>query len=203
MGIMNHLFRKKVNPDKQKFDQAYYLTFIGIIPEYFVDESGSLKGLPETWQATLLSYSFYIGLGGSLFEKKLAENLNSGAKQFENTSNLVMIGFNTIDETNHIDVGDLWAHSINYINNFMSLSSAETAGPNANMKLVKDRAPISGFTPGLIIGIKNPEFAKRLLEDAVTEKKYCDTEELIARIKYMKDITDEVMERLLKTRTGG
>jgi len=198
MGMLSNFFGNTGKAEKKKMDQIYYLTYIGVIPEYFVDESGLLKGPPDTWQVGLLSYSFYIGLGVSLYEKKLAQNLNCGAQQFRNTCDLCLIGFNTIEKTEHSVVGDLWDHSVNYLNNFMSLVSTETIGPKADMKLVKERAPLAGFTPGLIIGIEKTDFAVSLFEDAIKERGNCDRKELIDRINYMKYLTDEVMVRLGK-----
>jgi hypothetical protein len=158
-----------------------------------------LKGPPESWQRTLLSYSFYLGLGAVLLDRPLAFEHCQGAPLSSDTAHLVFSGFTAIEETTYTDPGSLWSHAVNYLYNFMSLTSPETIGPSADMKLVKERAPIAGFTPALRLGLENTKFGQALFADAIEEERNCDNEELVARLKWMKDFTDEVTVRVQKT----
>jgi len=96
----------------------------------------------------------------------------------------------------HDEEGSLWAHAVNYISNFMSMTSPETIGQNANEELVKQRAPMSGFIPGLRLCESDNTFAKQLFTDAYVEREVCDQEELLARISWMKQFVDDVMKQL-------
>ena len=52
--------------------------FLTLIPHYCCEEGGSLSGSPEFWQRNLLSYSFFFGLGVTIFNRPIAQYLLYG-----------------------------------------------------------------------------------------------------------------------------
>jgi len=189
----------EIKMDATKIKNTRYHIFLRLIPLYFEGESGVLQGPPESWQRTLLSYSFYLGLGAAILDRSLAVDLSKEATPW-GTTDLILRGFAQIEETPHTATGGLWDHAVSYLYNFMSLTSPETIGKSADMELVKERAPIFGFTPALRIGLDKAKFAQALFVDANDEEKHCGSEELIARLTWMKDMMDQVMGEFQKTR---
>ena len=178
-------------------ESNYLTTFLNLIPEYCVNEDGKLRGVPEEWQANVVSYSFYLGLCIGQLDKPLASRLISAMGDgIITTADLVLTGLDEVEKTTHNNIGELWRHAINFIGNFMSLTSSETVGENADQDLVRRRAPICGMVPALRIAQSNIDFAQDLYRDAVDERERCCEEELIARIEWMKDFVDEVIRPL-------
>lgn len=100
--------------DATKIKNTRYHIFLRLIPLYFEGESGMLKDPPESWQRTLLSYSFYLGLGAAILDRSLAVDLSKEATPW-GTTDIILRGFAEIEETPHTSTGSLWDHAVNLI----------------------------------------------------------------------------------------
>ncbi len=158
--------------------------FFILIPSYCEDEDGNFSGPPEFWQRNLLSYSFYLGLGLTIFNRELARNLLYGLT--EGPSKFVLFFLNETKKYCSSDKVEQWHFAVNVLTYFTQVASPETTGPDTNAVLLRARAPIAGFTPAIRLGLNDPDFAEVLFEGAVDEREKCDDEELIARIDWIK-----------------
>lgn len=158
--------------------------FLDFIPSYCEDEEGNLPGIPEFWQRNLLSYSFYFGLGLTIFNRELAQKLIYGLT--EGPSKFVLFFLNETKDYGSLNKVEQWNFVVNVLTYFTQKASPETTGPDADVALLRSRAPIAGFTPAIRLGLYDPEFAEALFEGAVDEKEKCDDEELIDRIDWIK-----------------
>ena len=175
-------------------NSRYLYAFVFLISEYCKGDNKHLDGRPENWWKMVISYSLYLRLGIYLFDEQLTRKLNDGMTQGTiDTSNTVLPGIDGVKMVEHKNEGEIWSHTVNYISNFMSIRSPETMGENANEDLVKQRAPWSGFIPGIRLFDFDSEFAKHLFNDAQIERQLCDEEELKARIDWMKRFVDEAI----------
>ena len=159
--------------------------FLILIPFYYANEDGTFPGLPEYWQRNLLSYSFYLGLGITIFKRDLGFNLLYGST--EGCSREVLFWLNEAKNSGCQDKVQQWHYAINVLSVFTEGYSPETTGPNADAKLVRERMPIAGLTPAIRLGLNDPEFAKQLFEGGIDEREKCDDEELAGRIEWMKE----------------
>ncbi len=167
-----------------KFNEQFVGGIITLIPDYCYQGDRKLPGLPEFWQRNILSYSFYFGLGLTIFDRQLAQNLLYGL--VEGPSRYVLFWLNEVSKHDHPDPFSLWIHAINVLTVFTSRASPETTGPDADEELVKQRAPIAGLTPAIRLGLNDPKFARALFQGALDEKEKCGDEELAERIKWIK-----------------
>ena len=167
-----------------EFNEQFVVGILTLIPDYCCQEDRKLPGPPEFWQRNILSYSFYFGLGLTIFDRHLARTLLYGL--VEGPSRYLLFWLNEVNAHNHPDLFSLWTHAINLLTVFTSRASPETTGPDTNEELVKQRASISGFTPAIRLGLTDPEFARALFQGALDEKEKCGDEELAERIKWIK-----------------
>ena len=159
--------------------------FFTLIPYYYVREDGTFPDPPEFWQRNLLSYSFYFGLGVTIFNRHFAQYLLYGLT--EGPSKVVLLLFNEVKGVGYSDKVQQWHHAVNLLTVFTGDHSPETTGPDADKELVRERMPIAGLTPAIRLGLNDPELAEALFEGAVDEKEKCGDEELVARIEWMKE----------------
>jgi hypothetical protein len=159
--------------------------FLILIPFYHANEDGTLPNSPEYWQRNLLSYSFYLGLGITIFKRDIAFYLLHGAT--EGCSREALFWLNEVKKSGCQDKVQQWHYAINVLSVFTEGYSPETTGPNADAKLVRERIPIAGLTPAIRLGINDPEFAKQLFEGGIDEREKCNDEELAGRIEWMKE----------------
>jgi len=169
---------------KPKDYELYVDSFLTLLPEYCCEEDGKLPGPPEFWQRNVLSYSFFFGLGITIFDKEFAKNLFYGLT--EGWSKLALFWLNEVQKSDHEDSTHLWGHAVNVLSIQTAATSPETVGLDANEKLVKQRATIAGFTPAIRLGLNDPEFAQALFDGAVDERENCDDENLVGRINWIK-----------------
>ncbi len=168
-------------PDDYEQYADYFLT---VIPRYYCEEDGSLSGPPEFWQRNILSYSLYLGLGVTIFDRPYAHKLLHGLNKEWIGSALCWL--DEVGRTDHGDNAQLWNHAVNVLAFFAGQVSPEAAGSDADEESVKQETPIAGFAPAIRLGLNNPEFAEALFEGAVNEQENCDYDNLIARIDSMK-----------------
>jgi len=148
---------------------------------------------------TAYTYSLYLGLGIGVLDTKLGERLLDGMTEgVREVSDFALTGLDEVRQATHAIKGDKWTHAVQFLSNFMSLTSPETTGETADDELVKQRAPICGLIPALRLSVESPNFANDLYEDAIHEQQRCDAEELLARIEFMKEFMDGVAEELIK-----
>ena len=159
--------------------------FLILIPFYYANEDGTFPGPPEYWQRNLLSYSFYLGIGMTIFKRDLAFNLLY--RSTEGCSREVLFWLNEVKNSGCPDKVQQWHYAINVLSVFTGEYSPETTGPNADAKLVRERMPIAGLTPAIRLGLNDPEFAKQLFEGGIDEREKCDDKELAGRIEWMKE----------------
>ena len=159
--------------------------FLVLTPYYHANEDGTFPGAPEYWQRNLLSYSFYLGLGITIFNRNLAFYLLYGLT--EGPSKGVLFWLNEVKNSSYSDKVQQWHHAVNLLTVFTGYQSPGTTGPDADKELVRERMPIAGLTPAIRLGLNDPEFAKELFEGGVDEKENCPDDELIARIEWMKE----------------
>ena len=167
-----------------EFNEQFVVGILNLIPGYCCQEDRKLPGLPEFWQRNILSYSFYFGLGLTIFDRQLARDLLYGL--VEGPSRKLLFWLNEVSKHDHPDLFSLWVHAINLLTVFTSIVSPETTGPNADERLAKERGAIAGFTPAIRLGLSDPEFAGALFQGALDEKEKCGDVELIERIKWIK-----------------
>jgi len=159
--------------------------FFTLIPYYYVQEDGTFPDPPEFWQRNLLSHSFYLGLGVTIFNRNFAQYLLYGLP--EGPSKVALLLFSEVKRVGYSDKVQQWHHAVNALTHFTEVVSPETTGPDADAELVRERMPIAGFTPAIRLGFNDPEFAEALFEGAVDEKEQCGDEELVARLEWMKE----------------
>ena len=167
-----------------EFNEQFAVGILKLIPDFCCQEDCKLLGLPEFWQRNILSYSFYFGLGLTIFDRQLARDLLYGL--VEGPSRKLLFWLNEVSKHDHPDLFSLWVHAINLLTVFTSIVSPETTGPNADERLAKERGAIAGFTPAIRLGLSDPEFAGALFQGALDEKEKCGDVELIERIKWIK-----------------
>ena len=158
--------------------------FLSLIPSYCEDKEGKFLGTPEFWQRNLLSYSFYFGLGLTIFNRELAQKLIYGLT--EGPSKFVLFFLNETKDYGSLNKVEQWHFAVNVLTYFTDKASPETIGPDPDAGLLRSRAPRAGFTPAIRLGLNDPEFAEVLFEGAVDEKEKCDDDELIDRIDWIK-----------------
>ena len=159
--------------------------FFKLIPYYYAREDGTFPDPPEFWQRNLLSYSFYLGLGVTIFNRQLAQYLLFGLT--EGPSKVALLLFSEVKRVGCPDKVQQWHHAVNVLTYLTETISPETTGPDADAELVRERMPVAGLTPAIRLGFNDPEFAGALFEGAVDEKEKCGDEELVARIEWMKE----------------
>ena len=159
--------------------------FLILIPFYHVNEDGTFPSSPEYWQRNLLSFSFYLGLGITIFKRDLAFYLLYGTT--EGCSREALFWLNEVKNSSCQDKVQQWHYAINVLSVFTEGYSPETTGPNADAKLVRERIPIAGLAPAIRLGLNDPEFAKQLFEGGIDEREKCDDKELTGRIEWMKE----------------
>ena len=87
--------------------------FFGLIPSYCEDGEGNFAGLPEFWQRNLLSYSFYFGLGLTIFNRELAQKLIYGLT--EGPSRFVLFFLNEIKGYGSLNKVEQWNFAVNVL----------------------------------------------------------------------------------------
>jgi len=167
-----------------ELNEQFVVGILALIPDYCCQEDHKLPGPPDFWQRNILSYSFYFGIGLTLFDRQLARDLLYGL--VEGPSRYLLFWLNEVSKHKHPDLFSLWIHAINLLTVFTSRASPETTGPDTGEGLVKQRASISGFTPAIRLGLNDPEFARALFQGALDEKEKCGDKELVERIKRIK-----------------
>jgi hypothetical protein len=165
---------------KPKDYEKYADDFLTVIPSYYCEGDEELSGPPEFWQRNLLSYSFFFGLGVTIFDRHLAKNLLFGLA--EGWSRYVLFWLSEVRKSDYLCNNHLWTHAVNVLTALTGVASPDTTGPDTNAELVKQRATISGFTPAIRLGLNDPEYARALFEGATGERDKCDDEELESRI---------------------
>jgi len=172
----------------------YLNIFLALVPEYCCDENGNLLGPTEEWESMLISNSLYLGLGIGAIDveltKRLLGDLTHGEKQ---TCRLVLKGINEIKKQQQVKAGDKWNNTVRFINRFLALTTPKSSGQEVKELIIKQRATISGFIPGLCLSIVDRDFALALAEDAIQEQEKCTAGEFFARIFWMKRIADDAM----------
>ena len=158
--------------------------FFKLIPNYYAREDGTFPDPPEFWQRNLLSYSFYLGLGVTIFNRQFAQYLLYGLT--EGSSKVALLLFSEVKRVGCPDKVQQWHHAVNVLTHMTEVISPETTGPDADAELVRERMPIAGFTPAIRLGFNDPEFARALFQGALDEKEKCGDEELAERIKWIK-----------------
>lgn len=191
------IFGFRDNNSNENDSEKYLNVFLCLIPEFCVDQDDKLVGAPEEWQPRIISYSLYLGLAIGDLDKRLCQKLLEGVVSagLVQTSDLALIGLTEVKKASRSRPGERWSQAVSFLNKFMSLTSLETTGPRADERIVKQRAPISGFIPALRLTVEDPVFAHMLYSDAVDEQQICDAEELSARIDWMKQFVDEALRR--------
>jgi len=173
--------------------EQYADYFLSVIPNYCREEDGSLSGPPEFWLRNILSYSLFLGLGVTIFDRPYANTLLHGLNKEWIGSALFWLY--EVGRTDHADNGQLWNHAVNVLTFFAGQVSPEATGPDADEELVKQGATIAGFAPAIRLGLNDPEFAEALFVGAVNERENCDEEELVARIDYMKTFINDAWSK--------
>lgn len=168
-----------------KFNDQFAESFMKLIPIYYLDGNRELPGLKEFWLRNLLSYSFFLGLGVTIFEREYALRLLYGLN--EGWSRTVLFWFGEVKNSGQENKNKLWIHAINILTVYAGKVWPETIGLDADEDLVKQSAPIAGFTPAIRLGLSDPEFACELFEGAFDERKKCDDESLVERINRTKN----------------
>ena len=158
--------------------------FFKLIPNYYAREDGTFPDPPEFWQRNLLSYSFYLGLGVTIFNRQFAQYLLYGLT--EGSSKVALLLFSEVKRVGCPGKVQQWHHAVNVLTYLTETISPETTGPDADAELVRERMPIAGFTPAIRLGFNDPEFARALFQGALDEKEKCGDEELAERIKWIK-----------------
>lgn len=190
--ILNWLDRVELKP---KDYEKYADDFLTVIPSYCCEGDGELSGSPEFWQRNLLSYSFFFGLGVTIFDRQLAQNLLFGLT--EGWSRYVLFWLNEVRKTDYLDNTHLWIHAVNVLTALTGVASPDTTGPDTDEELVKQRATISGFTPAIKLGFNDPEYARALFEGATDERGKCDDEELVDRINFIHAFIEDACSKNL------
>ena len=175
--------------DYEKYS-SYFLT---LIPDFCCEEDGTLPGPPEFWQRNLLSYSFFFGLGVTIFDRKFAQDLLYGLT--EGWSRYALVCLIEAEEYEHVDNPQLWTRTVNILTALLGKASPETTAHDTDEELVKQRGSIVGFTPAIRLGLNDPEYARALFEGAVDERKNCDDEVLVDRINWIKAFIADVWSK--------
>ena len=180
---------------KPKDYEKYADDFLTVIPSYCCEGEGELSGPPEFWQRNLLSYSFFFGLGVTIFDRQLAQTLLFGLT--EGWSRYVLFWLNEVRKTDYLYNTHLWIHAVNVLTALTGVASPDTTSPDTDERLVKQRATISGFTPAIRLGLNDPEFARALFEGATAERDKCDDDELKARIYFIQTFIQDACSKNL------
>ena len=140
-----------------------------------------------------MSYSLFLGLGLTIFDRPYAYNLLHGLNKEWIGSALFWL--EEVGRNDHTDNVQLWNHAVNVLAFFAGQVTPEATGPDADEESVKQGTPIAGFAPGIRLGLNNPEYAEALFEGAVNEQENCDYDELVARIDYMKAFINDAWNK--------
>ena len=81
-----------------------------------------------------------------------------------------MFWINQIKLSKQEDNSQLWNHTINVITESAGSAWPAMVGPDADGELIKQSAPIAGFTPAIRLGLNDPSFASKLFEGAFDER---------------------------------
>ena len=119
---------------KPKDYEKYADDFLTVIPHYCCEGEGALSGPPEFWQRNLLSYSFFFGLGVTIFDRQLAQTLLFGLT--EGWSRYVLFWLNEVRKTDYLYNTHLWIHAVNVLTALTGVASPDTTGPDTDEELV-------------------------------------------------------------------
>jgi hypothetical protein len=168
-----------------EFNDQFTESFMKLIPIYYLAEDREFSGPKEFWLRNLLSYSFFLGLGVTIFKREYALRLLYGLN--EGWSRTVLFWFDEVKNSGQENKNKLWIHAINILTVYARTVWPGTIGLEANEELIKQSAPIAGFTPAIRLGVNDPEFACELFEGALDERKKCDNENLVKKINRIKN----------------
>ena len=163
-----------------KVNDEYAESFVKLIPIYYPNENIGRKTLKEFRLRNLLSYSFFFGLGVTIFDKEHARRLLYGLN--EGWSRTVLFWFDEVKNSAQENNNKNWNHAINILTVYAGAVWPDAVGLNANEDMIKQNAPIAGFTPAIRLGLSDPEFAHELFEGALDERKKCSDDALLERI---------------------
>ena len=62
-------------------NEKYLEYFTTLISKYCCEEDGTLPGPPEFWLRNVLSYSFFFGLGVTIFDRNHARKMSYALKE--------------------------------------------------------------------------------------------------------------------------
>ena len=166
-----------------EYNDQYVSSLITLV-QYCHEKNKKDPDSKEYCLRNIISYSFFFGLGITIFEKKFAQQIISGLS--EGWSRRILFWLHQIKLSKQEDNSQLWNHAINVITESAGSAWPEMIGPDSNEELIKQSAPIAGFTPAIRLGLNDPDFAGKLFEGATDERKKCDDENIVKRINWMK-----------------
>ena len=166
-----------------EYNDEYVSSLITLVQYCYEKNKHELKH-KEYWLRNIISYSFFFGLGITIFDNNFAQQIISGLD--EGWSRRILFWLNQIKLSQQEENNQLWNHTINVITETAGSIWPEMIGPDADEKIIMERAPIGGFTPAIRLGLNDPKFAAKLFKGAIDEQKDCDDETLIKRLNWMK-----------------
>jgi hypothetical protein len=161
-----------------------YISALITLVQYCHEKNKKYPDAKEYWIRNIISYSFFFGLGITIFEKKFAQQIISGLS--EGWSRRILFWINQIKLSKQEDNSQLWNHTINVITESAGSAWPAMVGPDADGELIKQSAPIAGFAPAIRLGLNDPSFASKLFEGALDERKKCNDENIVKRLNWMK-----------------
>jgi hypothetical protein len=163
-----------------KINDEQVESFVKLIPIYHPNQNSKRKNLKEFRLRNLLSYSFFFGLGVTIFDKEHARRLLYGLN--EGWSRTVLFWLDEVRNSDQKNNNKIWNHAINILTVYAGTVWPDAVGLDANEDLIKNNAPIAGFTPAIRLGLSDPDFAVELFEGAEDERRSCNDDELLERI---------------------
>lgn len=165
-------------------NDEYSESFVKLISIYHPNQNSKRKNLKEFRLRNLLSYSFFFGLGVTIFHKEYARRLLYGLN--EGWSRTVLFWLDEVKNSGHENNNKVWNHAINILTVYAGAVWPDAVGTDANEDLIKHNAPIAGFTPAIRLGLSDHKFAVELFEGADDERRACDDDALLERINRIK-----------------
>ena len=165
-------------------NDKYLEYFTTLISEYCCEEDGTLPGPPEFWLRNVLSYSFFFGLGVTIFDRNHARKMSYALKEEENRH--LSYWLEWVIDSNHKYLAHQWDHSINVLTFIIGKTYPQVTGPDAEPILAKELGTIEGFTTAIRFGLNDPEYARKLFGGATDEHEKCDDETLLARLNWIR-----------------
>ena len=161
-----------------------YVSALITLVQYNHEKNREYPESKEYWTRNIISYSFFFGIGITIFEKKFAQQIISGLS--EGWSRRILFWLNQIKLSKQEDNAQLWNHTINVITESAGSAWPEMIGPDADGELIKKSVPIAGFAPAIRLGLNDSEFAEKLFEGALDERNKCNDKNIVKRLNWMK-----------------